>query len=124
MRRWIGSFALLALAATLAPAQLPEVREPRFEPAEVVSTVEPRYPAKSIATGTVILQVSLNETGAIEQVKVLKHVASLTAEAERAVRHWSFRPARLNGRPVRSSLAVAFTFRTVVQGSTFDARRP
>ena len=116
MQRITGTLALLVLCATLSLAQRPEEGAPRFEAAEVVSTVEPGYPPNSIATGTVILQVSLDKWGEIEAVKVLKDIKSLTPEAERAVRKWKFKPARLNGQPVKSTLAVAFTFRTIVTG--------
>jgi TonB family protein len=114
MRRLTGTLALLALCSSLSLAQRPEEGAPRFEAAEVVSTVEPGYPPNSIAAGTVILQVSLDRWGEIEAVKVLKDIKSLTPEAERAVRKWKFKPARLDGQPVKSTLAAAFTFRTIM----------
>ena len=114
MQRLTGTLALLALCASLSLAQRPEEGAPRFEAAEVISAVEPGYPPNSIATGTVILQVSLDRWGEIEAVKVLKDIKLLTPEAERAVRKWKFKPARLDGQPVKSTLVAAFTFRTIM----------
>jgi protein TonB len=115
MKRLMAILALLVIGATLSLAQRPE-DAPRFEAAEVLSTVEPGYPPNSIAAGTVVLQVSLDKWGEIEAVKVLKDIKSLTREAERALRKWKFKPAQLDGKPVKSTLVAAFTFRTIVTG--------
>ena len=119
MQRLTGTLALLALCATLSLAQQPAGQPPTYEAPEVLSTVDPGYPPNSIATGTVILQVSLDKWGEIEAVKVLKDIKSLTPEAERAVRKWKFKPARLDGQPVKSTLTAAFTFRTIVVSASF-----
>lgn len=110
MRRLIVLIAVLSLVAAMAAAQRPEKAAPRFEPAEVVSTAELYYPPNSVGFGTVVLEVTLDASGEIENVKVIKDIKSLTPEAEKCVRKWSFRPARLGGRPVRSTVPVAFTF--------------
>ncbi len=109
IRRIVLVLAALSLAA-MAAAQRPEKAAPRFEPAEVASTAELFYPPNSVGFGTVVLEVTLDDSGAIENVKVVKDIKSLTPEAEKCVRKWSFRPARLGGRPVRSTVPVAFTF--------------
>ena len=115
MRRMVILIAVLSLAAITA-AQRPERAAPRFEPAEVVSTAELYYPPNSVGFGTVVLAVTLDESGAIENVKVIKDIKSLTPEAEKCVRKWSFRPARLGGRPVPTIVPVAFTFNNPYTG--------
>lgn len=109
--RWLLVFLALALVPAAAPAQQePSEDELRFAPARVLETVEAAYPVNSIAAGTVVLEVMVSATGEIEEVKVVRGIASLTEAAERAVRRWRFAPATLDGRPVRSAVPVAFTF--------------
>lgn len=116
MQRLVATLALLALGATLSLAQRPEESAPRLEPVEIVSAAELYYPVHSIAFGTVVLQVTVDPAGAVENVKVVKDIRSLTPEAVKCVKKWKFRPARLNGRPVRSAIAVAFTFNNPFTG--------
>jgi TonB family protein len=113
MKKAFSLLALLALAVVLAKAavqQKPTEEEPRFAPARVLETTEAAYPVTSIAAGTVVLEVIVSASGEIEEVKVVRGIASLTEAAERAVRRWRFAPATLDGRPVRSAVPVAFTF--------------
>jgi len=112
MRRVFVALAALTLFAALSSAQKPEEQKqaPSFQPPEVISDVEADYPVRSIAWGTVILQVTIEPSGGIEHVKVIKDVKSLTPQAEKAVRKWKFKSATLDGKPVRATIVVAFTF--------------
>ncbi len=110
MRKFLGTLATLALLAALTPAQQRDENASRFEPAEVVSTAELYYPPNSIAFGTVVLQLALDSYGSIEDIKAVKDIKSLTPEAIKCVRKWRFMPAKLDGKPVRSTMVVAFTF--------------
>jgi TonB family protein len=109
MRRLISLIAALLLAGGLALAQK-EKAEPSFEPAQVVSTAPAPYPHTSIAEGTVVLEATIGATGSIEAVKVVRGVASLTEVAEHSLRQWRFSPATLDGKPLRATIVVAFTF--------------
>lgn len=100
---------ILLLIGSFSSAQKAE-RLPAFDVAQVISTVGPVYPVNSIAQGTVVLEVTIGSSGRVEQVRVIRDIPSLTSEAVKAVRGWSFRPARLDGRPVRTAIPVAFTF--------------
>ena len=82
----------------------------RFDPPSVVSAVEAIYPLTSVASGTVVLEVALDDTGTITGVRVVRGIPSLTESAERSIRQWKFQPAHLNGEPVYSKMAVAFSF--------------
>lgn len=104
------TLAILA-ASTLWGMGIGEVQAPpQFEPAKVISTAQALYPINSVAWGTVILEVQLNQKGAIDAVKVLHGIPSLTGPAVKAVKKWKFSAARLNGQAIASSIPVAFTF--------------
>lgn len=83
---------------------------PHFAPAQVVEVTDTYYPPLSVAFGTVVLQVTIAESGEIQDIKVIRDIPSLTREAVRSVRKWKFKPAALEGKPVASSIPVAFTF--------------
>lgn len=111
MRRLIVAMAAATLFAGLSIARRPEEEKlGQFEPAEVVSVVNTYYPPLSVAFGTVVLQVTIAESGEIQDIKVIRGIPSLTEEAIRSVKKWKFKSARLNGKPVRSAVPVAFTF--------------
>ena len=116
MRRTSFLIAALSLAALAVAAPQYPGRAARFDPAEVVSTAELYYPPNSVAFGTVVLELTIDESGAIEKIRVVKDIKSLTPEAERCVRKWTFRPARRGGRPVTSTVPVAFTFNNPYTG--------
>ncbi len=99
---------VVALGASIALAQTGKATE--YEPPRVVATVDANYPPTSIAGGTVVLNVSLNETGAITKIDVVRDIPSLTVAAEGAVRQWKFAPAQWNGQPVASIVTVAVSF--------------
>jgi periplasmic protein TonB len=83
---------------------------PKFQPPEVLATADAAYPINSVAFGTVVLEVHLDASGAIENVSVARPVPSLTRQALKAIKQWRFKPATLNGKPVKSIVPVAFIF--------------
>jgi outer membrane biosynthesis protein TonB len=87
------------------------VMESGFKPAGIRAASYPEYPMNSIASGTVVLQVPVDETGRAGAAEKILGVAPLTAYAKRAVRAWRFEAANLNGKPVASKVAIAFVFR-------------
>jgi protein TonB len=110
MRFVLTCICLLGLLAGVVSVQGQEKEPPRFDPPAVISAVEAVYPLQSVASGTVILEVGLDENGNITDIRVVRGIASLTESAERSIRQWKFRPAQLDGTPVRSKMAVAFSF--------------
>ncbi len=70
----------------------------------VTSRVEPKYTEtarKARLTGVVIVEAIIDRNGNVDRVKVVKGLPmGLSEEAERAVRHWKFRPGTMNGQPV------------------------
>jgi TonB family protein len=101
----LGLFvSLLAVPPFFGPYSM------RFDAPSVISAAEAAYPLNSISSGTVVLEVTLESSGAISDVRVVRGIPSLTEAAERSIRQWKFRPAQLNGESVRSKIAVAFSF--------------
>jgi TonB family protein len=107
-------FALLCLCGLFAGLRAVQEQKKaetvQFDPPTVATSVEALYPLQSVASGTVVLEVVLDDSGAIIDVRVVHGIPSLTEPAERSVRQWKFQPARLNGKRIPSKIAVAFSF--------------
>lgn len=96
----------------------PSVRNPvrvggDLKPPELLRRVEPEYPPVAVhahITGTVILEASVNEDGAVEDVRVLRSIKVLDQAAMNAVRQWQYLPLILNGRPTPFVLTVVLEF--------------
>lgn len=86
------------------------VTEPRK-----IHDVQPLYPEPARMArvqGTVILDVTLDEGGAVKDIRVLKPLAEgLTEAAITAVKQWRYEPSRLDGEPVAVLMTVTVTFR-------------
>ncbi len=92
-------------------AELSDGEVSRFAPPKVMHVVYPRYPISSVGMGTVVLEVQVGLSGEVELMRVVRDIKSLTPEAIEAVKRWTFRPARLDGRetPSRAWVAILFT---------------
>jgi len=99
---------------------LPAPDEPRILSSEVsppkrVFYVQPVYPEAARtarAEGTVILEVVVGRTGAVEEVKVLKSSPLFDTAAVVAVKRWKYEPALFGGsKPVRVFMTVRVEFR-------------
>jgi protein TonB len=80
----------------------------------LIDRVTPRYPtvdARLRREGRVIILTVVEKDGAVGSTKVLRSVSdSIDNAAVEAVKKWLYRPASLNGRPVRVSLVVSIDF--------------
>jgi TonB family protein len=102
----------------------------------VINRVEPIYPAlakESKISGIVILEVVIDHTGVVKDVRVLKPLPfGLDQAAIDAVKQWTFRPGTLNGTAVdvifnltiNFRLAEPSTSRTIKEGPTPSAGEP
>ena len=85
------------------------------EPAELVSKVDPPYPEaarRSGVEGTVVLDVRIDESGAVTDIQVLRGLPLGVSEAAvAAVSRWKYRPARGRAGPVTSHKTVRVIFR-------------
>ena len=103
---WGG--VLLACVLTARIASVETAAQPFFQEPQPVSTVDPVIAPTVYQGGTVVLRVSISETGAVDDISLVTSVPALTEPVIAAVRQWRFSPARLDGRPVaaRTTLAV------------------
>lgn len=90
---------------------------PDFLPAQVTSGVFATYPANSVASGAVVLNLRIGKDGMVKSVSGLVPVPGLTAAATNAVQRWKFAPATYQGKPVASNMVVAFVFVSPEVGS-------
>ncbi len=79
----------------------------------LIHRVEPDYPGVAVmgkVSGTVILEATVNESGAVTDVTVLRSIKVLDQAAIKAVKQWRYQPLVLNGQPVPFILVVTVTF--------------
>jgi protein TonB len=80
----------------------------------LIDRVTPRYPsidARIGREGRVVILVVVEKDGTVSSTKVLRSVSNTMDDAAvDAVKKWLYRPASLDGRPVRVSLVVGIDF--------------
>ena len=101
-----------------APPPPPPPAKPRrvggeLQAPALIHRVEPVYPGVAVGgkvSGTVILEATVNESGAVTDVTVLRSIKVLDQAAIKAVKQWRYQPLVLNGQPVPFILVVTVTF--------------
>jgi periplasmic protein TonB len=82
---------------------------------QLVSKVEPEYSEearKAKYSGTVLLQIVVDEHGNPRDIRVIRPLGlGLDEKAVEAVQHWRFRPGMKGGRPVATQAQVEVNFR-------------
>jgi len=73
---------------------------------EVTSAADIKYPIQSIADGVVVIDVSLDQKGAITGSNVVRDLPSLTSAAASSIQSWKFSPASILGKPVPSIIGL------------------
>jgi len=120
-----GASGRAGLPSSGTPASRLGPPPPRAEPVrpggdisfpERTASVPPVYPEiarAARAEGTVVLEATIDETGRVRNVRVLRSVPLLDEAAMAAVRQWRYRPTLLNGVavPVLLNVTVTFTLR-------------
>lgn len=76
----------------------------RVKPPAVLTHTNPQYPdlaRKEKVSGLVVLEVVIDHTGVLKDIKVIQPLPDgLSEAAVEAVKHWTFAPGTLNGKPV------------------------
>jgi protein TonB len=105
------------MVAEAPPPPPPPVRPMRvggdIKAPALVHRVEPDYPGVAVSakvTGMVILEATVDETGAVTDVTVLRSISLLDGAAIKAVKQWRYEPLLLNGKPAPFILTVVLTF--------------
>jgi len=80
---------------------------------DAITKVQPRYPANARrvnASGSVDVQVTISEEGRVIEAKAISGHPLLRDAAVEAARQWVFKPAILNGVPVKTEMVLTFAF--------------
>lgn len=81
---------------------------------QIISRVEPVYPAIAKATrtqGTVVLHAIIGRDGKIENLRLVTGNQLLNQAALQAVSQWKFRPYVLNGTPIEVETEIMINFK-------------
>ena len=81
-----------------------------FVPAGVLSFAYPEYPVNSVMWGSVVVQLTVGESGDVKNVEFLHKMAGFDDLATAALKKWRFQPATLNGKSITSRTVIAFVF--------------
>jgi TonB family protein len=80
----------------------------------LIHRVEPDYPEEARQRhirGAVVLEVHINQDGAVKEVKVMSGNSLLAQAATDAVQQWRFKALTKNGRPVEMQTRITLNFR-------------
>jgi TonB family protein len=78
-----------------------------------ITMVKPEYPPtakKMRATGPVEVEITISEVGLVIEAKAISGHIALRSAAVETARKWVFKPAMLNGAPIRVKSVLTFVF--------------
>jgi protein TonB len=107
----VGGSGVITTPPTPPPAPVRiggDIKAPRL-----VHRVEPEYPSIAVSAmieGTVILEASVDPTGAVKEARVLRSHGILDQPALAAVEQWRYEPLMLNGKATPFVLTVTVSF--------------
>jgi hypothetical protein len=108
-------------AAAVAPKAFDQVVPPdqpdssghdNYVPVGVLSFAYPAYPINSVAWGSVVVQLTVTDSGDVKTVEFLHGMAGFNNLVSDALKKWRFRAATFNGESITSKTVVAFIFQT------------
>ncbi|MFZ3333308.1 MAG: energy transducer TonB [Candidatus Acidiferrales bacterium] len=102
---------------TISLSQTTPAAAAGYNPPQITAASYATYPVDSIASGAVVLDVTIGTTGKVAKVRVVRDVQSLTPQATKAVKAWTFGPATYQGTPTDSHMGIAFVFPSPATGS-------
>ena len=104
------AFPALVLVIAVAPCLFAQKKQPMFSPPDVNTADNINYPIDSVASGIVVVAVSLDGAGLIKEKDILRDIPSLTAPVVMSIETWTFKPAMLDGEGVDSTIVVSIVF--------------
>ena len=81
-----------------------------FVPPDVASATDITYPVNTATTGMVSLVLRLDNSGKVQNVRVIQDTPPLTAAAQAAVLSWTFQGAQTKGSGVSGNLPLSVVF--------------
>jgi hypothetical protein len=108
-------------AAAVAPASFSPVLPPEqpefsehgnYVPVGILSFAYPAYPVNSVAWGSVVVQLTVDDSGGVKAIQFLHGMAGFNNLVSDTLNKWRFRAAILDGKPVTSKTVIAFVFQT------------
>ena len=81
-----------------------------YVPPLLVKVYQAEYPALPSGSGAVVLVVQVETDGWVSDVHVIRSVPSLDEPSVKAVKRWTFLPARYLGKSIRSTTTVALVY--------------
>lgn len=102
---------------TISLSQATPAATAGYNPSQITAASYATYPVDSIAAGAVVLEATIGGTGKVTKVHVVRDVQSLTPQATKALKAWTFAPATYQGTPIASHMVIAFVFPSPATGS-------
>src|SRR5678815_4285020 len=98
----------------VSPPTQPELRVgiSHFAP-KGITMVQPRLPADAKrlgVNGPVLLEIKIDKTGSVADVRVVQGHPTLNDVAENAVKHWKYEPPSFEGEPIAVWTTVTVNF--------------
>jgi TonB family protein len=93
------------------PAAVPRIS--KIVPGDALTKVMPIYPPmakQTKASGGVQVAIVIGENGRVIEAKAISGHPALRPAAEEAARKWIFRPASIDGKPIRQQDVMTFNF--------------
>ena len=107
-KRWEVAVAGALLFSTVAWGQTSA--EGKYHAAGIAQGGDIAYPMNSQTPGFVTLDVSLDGTGKLQNVGVVRDLPPFTSVAQSAVKSWQFMPATVDGHGVAGTVRVIVAF--------------
>ena len=86
------------------------IEHDNYVPVGVLAFAYPAYPVNSVAWGSVVVQVTVDNSGEVKGVDFLHGMEVFNNFASDALKKWRFQAATLNGKPITSKTVIAFAF--------------
>jgi hypothetical protein len=105
------------LSQTISISQATPAATTGYAPAQITAASYATYPVGSVSSGAVVLDVVIGSSGKAAKVHVVRGVQSLTPQATKAIKSWTFSPATYQGTPTDAHMVIAFVFPSPGTGS-------
>ena len=98
--------------------------KPSGDVAYPISIEMPNYPPQARNGGVVLLEVALDEAGAVSETRGIASTGGFESAAHEALAKWRFRGGTYRARPVPSTAFVVFGFRPPIGSSPLAPPKP